>query len=285
VAIKTVLCPVDFTSISQAEILSAVEVCSRFGARLVIEHNLDPRPPPSLGVGWMWSSSVDARERKHEAEARKRLQGIFKTVPKVVPVEAKLTRGPIAQTLLQLAHELPADLIVAASHGKSTAEHESLTEQIVTQSACAVMTTHAEPLRLAEGAEIVVAIDFSPASEAALECAFAIAERAPVRLVLFHVETPFEDGFLPPRDPESRRSAGGAMAAAIPADLAGRSEIAFGHNDPARAILDCAKSRNAGAIVLGLHPRGIFHKHLSDRAREVLHQSRCPIWFVPVGAC
>jgi len=51
--IKTVLCPVDFSPLSERSVHLATEICRRTGAKLVLEHNLECCPPASLGVGWM----------------------------------------------------------------------------------------------------------------------------------------------------------------------------------------------------------------------------------------
>jgi hypothetical protein len=40
VQIRTVLCPIDFSTLDPAEIDVALEVCRTFGARLVLHHNL-----------------------------------------------------------------------------------------------------------------------------------------------------------------------------------------------------------------------------------------------------
>jgi nucleotide-binding universal stress UspA family protein len=189
--ITTILCPLeaDVTPVSETAVRSAVEVCKRFGGRLVLEHNVDPVPPPSLGVGWMWSEGRETGVEERTERARENFRRLFATVPDSVPVEGKLTRGPIVAAVLQLAEETGADLIVMGSHGPSSAEHESLTEQIVTQSACAAMTTKTDALYLGSDGQIIVAVDFSPASEGALRYAFAIAERVPANLVLLHVES------------------------------------------------------------------------------------------------
>ena len=55
---RTVLCPVDFSGRSGRELSLARDVCREFGARLVLEHNLDPRPPSFLTVTWMWSEDL-----------------------------------------------------------------------------------------------------------------------------------------------------------------------------------------------------------------------------------
>jgi hypothetical protein len=62
--IRTVLCPVDFTSKTGRELELAKQVCGFFGARLVVEHNLDPRPPNFLTVTWMWSEEFEGEEEQ-----------------------------------------------------------------------------------------------------------------------------------------------------------------------------------------------------------------------------
>jgi len=283
--LATVLCPVeaDLSPIAETAIQSAVEICKRFGSRLVLEHNVDPTPPPSLGVGWMWSQERETQEEERIAHARQEFRRIFATLPGPLRAEGKLTRGPIVNAVLRVAEEAAADLIIMGSHGPSTSEHESLTEQIVARSACAVMTTRTEALYLGDGGQIVVAIDFSAASEGALRYAFAVAEKVPMNLVLLHVETAFEENSFIGGRPTARE-AEGVLRTTIPLQLADRTEIVFGHEDPAEAVLAVAGARDARAIVLGLHPKGVFRKHLSTQALRVLHGSNCPVWFVPPAA-
>jgi nucleotide-binding universal stress UspA family protein len=274
--IATVLCPVDLSPLSAVEIRSAAEVCVRFGARLVIEHNVDPSPPLGLGVGWMWSESEEAAGQEREQVARQRLRELLATLPEGVRGEGALTRGALAPVLLRVAKALPADLIVMASHGRSTPEHKSMTEQLLLQSPCPLLVAQGETLALGEGAEVMVAVDFSAAAKAAIDYAAGLAEKVPVKLVVFHV--------LPPGE-EQGGAAGAetelALRATVPPHLGGRSEIVLGKGEPGAAILDFARSRSVSAIVLGLHKRGFLAKHLSERSRKVLHESPCPVWFVP----
>ena len=49
--VETVLCPIDFSSLSDRELQVAVEICQTFGARLVLHHNLSPGTP-SVARAW-----------------------------------------------------------------------------------------------------------------------------------------------------------------------------------------------------------------------------------------
>jgi len=125
--IRTVLCPIDFTELSDRAMRLAVEICQRYGARLVFHHNLDVRPPNYLSVAWMWSETHEAEEEEKAAKVPERLEEIFDRVPPAIQYEARVTRGPMDTSLLYLARELPADLIVMGSHGWTDSAHRSLT--------------------------------------------------------------------------------------------------------------------------------------------------------------
>ncbi len=43
--IKTVLCPLDFSALSDQELRLAGQICERFGARMILQHNIDCMPP------------------------------------------------------------------------------------------------------------------------------------------------------------------------------------------------------------------------------------------------
>ena len=126
---ETVLCPVDFSPLSERAFELAVAVCQKTGARLVLHHNLGTRPPNFLTVSWMWSEDHEAAEEELAASAPDRLEELFTRIPEGVEYEAKITRAPTDTALLYLADELPADLIIMGTHGVSDAEHQSLTEE------------------------------------------------------------------------------------------------------------------------------------------------------------
>ena len=72
--VRTVLCPVDFTGQTGRELAWAKQVCQLFEARLVVEHNLDPRPPNFLTVTWMWSEEFEGDEEYKAGKAQEKLR-------------------------------------------------------------------------------------------------------------------------------------------------------------------------------------------------------------------
>ena len=142
--IRTVLCPIDFTPLSDRAIALAVTLSRRFGARLVLEHNLDPRPPAFLSVTWMWSGDQASADTEKAHAAEDRLRVTLNGLPQDVAHEARLTRGPMDLGLAELARTLPADLLVMGSHGWSSAAHSSLTERLLEIAPCPVLALGSE---------------------------------------------------------------------------------------------------------------------------------------------
>ena len=140
--IRTILCPIDFTPLSDRTLRVAVSLSHWFKARLVLHHNVDPSPPDFLSVGWMWSEDHELERRESEHAAPERLQAMLAKRPSEIPAEAKLTHGSLGRSVLEVAQRLPADLIVMGTHGWSSAEHNSLAEQLISSAPCTVLTTN-----------------------------------------------------------------------------------------------------------------------------------------------
>jgi hypothetical protein len=68
--IRTVLCPTDFTPLSDCAVSLATRICQWYGASLVLEHNLDARPPSFLSVEWM-VGGAEGRGRERRSARRR----------------------------------------------------------------------------------------------------------------------------------------------------------------------------------------------------------------------
>jgi nucleotide-binding universal stress UspA family protein len=278
--LRTILCPVDFSPLSDEAARLATSLARRFKARLVFEHNLLSGPPGYLTVAWMWSETHPQASHA-EAEAERQLQRLLAAVPPDVQHEARLTRGSVDTALLFLAGELPADLIVMGSHGWSGPDHRSITELILTGAPCPLLTAAeghgGDRLRLAvEGDEaplaVVVPVDFSAGSAGALSLTWALAESLPCFVYLAHPAAAGED-------PEMVLH---RLRAQVPPHLAARASWRV---IPAEVGLGgFAREVGADLVVMGMRPR----RRLRWRAAcptpfEILHGSTCPVWFVPAG--
>ncbi len=294
--VQTVLCPVDFTSLSRTSLQLAIEMCRRMGARLVLEHNLDSRPPSYLTVGWMWSEEHESKERDKSDVAAERMRALFEEIPDDIEHEAKITRGPVDKSLLYMAERLPGALMVMGTHGPSNAKHRSVTERIIIQAPCPVLTTgesydaegHSRLAATASPEElsIVVPFDFTERSRACLRYAAELAQRIPVNMELLHT--------VPSRvnvqgEPEGRfelDEAKARLSELVPANLRDRMTAHVMPGEPAEAILRHVRSSDALFVLMAAHGKGTFKRFLfGTTTLEVLHGCDCPVWFVPPAVC
>ncbi len=306
--IKTVLCPIDFSTLSDFELKLAVEVCETFDARLVLHHNL-AAAAPGLHKAWEWEEAHQGRpEEVTEPEARQHMDDILQRIPSSVQAEARISRGPVGLVLLYLIEEISADLVILGSHGWSSEEHTSLSERIIDSAPCPVLTvqegrgdTKAFRLHDAEGEEVppeggkrnttrlLVPTDFSDSAASAVAYAFELARRSPLQVHLLHVQSPREIPIVPVNHTEAALSSIDTLEATrrrlgelVPDDLAERVECHVEIGAPGDGIMTEADKLDAELIVMGEHARGFFrHYFTHDTSRELLHRARCPVWFVP----
>jgi nucleotide-binding universal stress UspA family protein len=256
-----------------------VRIARRFGARLVLEHNIGPRPPDYMAVRWMWSKDHGKEACDSAAGAEKRLQELLHQLPGDLPREARLTHGPVESAILMLARDLPADLIIMGSHGRSTPEHRSLTEQIIARATCPVLT-------MAEGCEVgalcgsgsdrpvkvLVPVDFAPQGLKAAHLGLELAAQLPWHLTLLHVG-------------QRRAGACARLAKLVPPHLEQVVTCRATTGRPDREILRTAQEKNVDLILMGSgHMRLLRKLKVGPNARSLLHDSACPIWFVPPRA-
>jgi nucleotide-binding universal stress UspA family protein len=298
--IKTVLCPLDFSAISDRELQLAVQICDRFSARLIVQHDLESLAPAYLATHWIYSETHLHQEEDKEKRAERLLHAVFSKLPASVHVEGRLTRGPMDASILFLARDLHADLIVMATRGRSSMEHVSITERVLAQSPCPVLTTRdLGPDTIfpnltgdvqSHKEQVLVPMDFTMHSLGTIEYAFRLMEVLPMTLNLVHVE-----GMITWRDvrstPHTRLSehrrhrlqeAQEHLRALVPDNLADRVNLHVRLGPTVQEICNYANTIHTSLIIMGIHPKGILDKLISGATSfGVLHKSRCPVWFVP----
>jgi nucleotide-binding universal stress UspA family protein len=278
IALRTVLCPVDFSPATPRQVDIAADLCRATGARLVLHHNR-----PWLGVagsvGWMHAASHPAESR---AALEAKLHACLARLPADVEVEPVLTEGPVSRTVLVVSEAVNPDLVVLTAHGHQADDHSSITRRLLEEGRRAVLVLHeagVEPRTLAFAAgaaepQIVLApTDLTQRSRPALEVAFALARTLPIDLHLLHV--------LERRraDPDEALR---QLRALVPPDLAERVRVHAQHGDAATAIPQVADRLPAACIVMGEQARKpLGHWFSRDTPQAVLRQTHCPVWYVP----
>jgi len=145
---KIILCPVDFDDNSMAALAHARRLAIDMGATIHLLHVL-PILPMLADHGVEIGTDEQAEEQakiKLKDAARRRLTR--------VPTEIHTRIGFVSEVpknVLVSAHDLDADLIVMATHGRTGVKHlffGSVTEAVVRNASCPVLT-----LRFAQAAD------------------------------------------------------------------------------------------------------------------------------------
>lgn len=145
--ISRIICPVDFSEPSDAALQSAIDLAERYSAAIVLVHainQIDPTPSPSYTLttqvmdqipqimGQMTENAHNAMRELIEQHAGTR-----------VPADHRVVIGDPAKSIVQLADEEQADLIVMATHGRSGIKglfFGSVAEKVVRGATCPVLT-------------------------------------------------------------------------------------------------------------------------------------------------
>ncbi len=250
---------------------------------MVLHHNLDVRPPGYLSVSWMWSEDHESDAEQKAEEVPAQLEQLFAQIPEGVEYEARVTKGPIEDTVLFVSRGLPADLIIMGTHGKTSADHDSLTERIVIQAPCSVLTIGEsyEPREIFDAAEhppveqmrFLVPVDFSGRFQGVLRFALEVAEGMPHAVDLLHV---VKSGHGTEQEEREVAAAKERLIALVPESLAdeghgSRPRRRSGGRDPAGSKRDGAAVRRHGCSWQGpAEAVSLRHDHPEYPARSQL---------------
>lgn len=143
---ERILVPTDGSSGTAHVALQAIDLAEQYGATLHVVHVME-EPGSSLVAG------TESRDRLEERgnEAIERVERM--AAVHGVEVATELLEGGPAETIVEYATEIGADLIVAGTHGRSGVKRHvigSVAERLVRHAECPVMT-----VRLPESDETV----------------------------------------------------------------------------------------------------------------------------------
>jgi nucleotide-binding universal stress UspA family protein len=133
--IRTILHPTDFSEPSKAAWQMACALARVYGARLVALHVVFP-----MTVAYGEVIPTEAVEQQ-VASGRQALEELQPTEPNLT-VERRLETGDPVEVILRVAQELPADLIVLGSHGRTGLARllmGSVAELVARKASCPVL--------------------------------------------------------------------------------------------------------------------------------------------------
>jgi nucleotide-binding universal stress UspA family protein len=287
--IKHILCPIDFSDVSQHTIDHAALLARWYGARITALHIVSPVviPSPDLVLVGDYGPARPADELK---DAHDQVAGRFASV-RDAEVDVLVQTGQPARQIVATAKTLPADLLVIGTHGATGFEHlllGSVTEKVLRQATCPVLTVPPQSRTTSKlpFKRILCPIDFSQPSLAALDFAFSLAREGDADLTILHVfEWPEEPLTTRPiATPEYRQ----ALESDVNVRLGNlvpqaarewcRPATRLAHGKAYREIVGVATEDECDLIVMGIHGRHALDLMLfGSTTNQVVRRATCPV--------
>ena len=286
-----VLCPVDFSDISQHALDHAAAIAHRDHARLTVLYvfaNLQVMDVPPLVL------SPAERER-----IRVDLRRMCASVSPEVCVDVRIQEAErVDRTILAEQANLGADLLVLGTHGRSGFQHMmlgSVTEKVMRKASCptlvvpprALDVSPTQPVRMTR---MLCPLDFSGSSLNAFTWAKSLAQETGARLtVLAVVDIAYElrdSAMLANVDVEAMARAAETGTRrrldALVANGARTIDAVVATGSAPEAILARAAQDSADLIVMGVHGRGAVDLRLfGSTTHRVIRGAPCPVLIIP----
>jgi nucleotide-binding universal stress UspA family protein len=292
IRITHVLCPVDFSEISQHALDHAAAIARWYEASLTLLYvfaNLPTMDLPPLVL-------EDADRERLLSDLRR----MAAAVPRDVPVEFRIQEaGYVHEEVLAQLGATHADLLVLGTHGRSGFQRlflGSVTEKVIRKTTCPTLVVPPRAPDVPAGSpiqfrRILCAVDFSASSLDALAYAINVAEESDAQLTVLHVvEFPpmlTEEPTMSAVDLLRLREAAASDARRKLQELIPEEARTYCTVDTAvvegrayREILQQA-TEQSDLIVMGVHGRGALDLLVfGSTTHHVIRASTCPVLIV-----
>jgi nucleotide-binding universal stress UspA family protein len=293
VLIKRIICATDFSDLSNRAIPFAVSLAKEFNTKLYFCHIIGL---PSTAI--YGEILLDPTEQQDKAVryAQEQLDSLID--PQSVDWEALIATGHTADEISRLAQEKSADLVIAATHGRSGLKRfllGSVTERLMRILPCPLLVIP-EPAADAPAAadqplrfqRILIGCDFSADADLALQHGLSLAQEFQSELHLVHViEKPAyaippdkASGTEDPVQPVREHQLKDILSALIPPEALNwcSPKIVLREGKPDEELTRYAVSRNIDLIVLGVRGQGLVEKlFVGSTTDRVIRRAPCPV--------
>ncbi len=286
IALKNILFATDFSTCSNAALPYALSVARQYDATLHAAHVMPTKAEMLLVSPEGWPTAAEEEEKRITTYVER-----LETKLRGIPHDVLTPRGNVAGALAQIIAEREIDLLVLGTHGRSGVRKlflGSIAEEIFRRATCPVLSVgphvSCEENGEVQFQHILFATDFSEESKAALPYAVSLAEEDQAQLILLHVVEQPAAGIADLEAVEATLMR--SLQKLVPPEAEPRchaeSLLEFGRQfaPPAERILEVAKDRAAGLIVLGVRPvRGKLGlvTHLASTTAQILTRAACPV--------
>jgi nucleotide-binding universal stress UspA family protein len=290
--IRSIVVPTDFSALAEAAAVRATNLASLDGAEVHVVHAVavpllvDPYGSSlPIGLSEVWEALRQAAKEQLE-QTRKAIEA-----KGLSTVTAQISDSPDPVGSIAEAVRLHgADLIVMGTHGRRGLQRAflgSVTERALRTLDSPILAVKEDPEAAAKPIErILLAVDFSPHSDRAVEAAAGLAARLSASVDVVHAFDPFVgyNPFLSDAGAEVQRKIESGVLerlATIREQLAQRGVRAnthFRHGYPVTVITDLARQIGCQLIVMGTRGlRGLEHVLLGSVAERTLRTAPCSV--------
>lgn len=282
-----ILCATDLLPKSEA----AVERAGMMADRLMMDLSLLHVVVPAQSERTL---EQDLRQAIAQTRARSRPPlWQSRNTPNVI-----VTAGPAANRIIETIDEIAASLVVLGPHRRRAAKDAlsgTIAEKVLNARTAPVLIVKRAPR--AAYRSVLVALDLSEISTAALRAAESFALAADSHAVIVHAHEPHYEGMLSYAgvsteavDAYNRYRARDVQAAVrdlLEREVRDRAryDIVLEKSRPAAGILTAAERLNPDLLVMGTRGHGRFRRALlGSVANRVLNPATCDVLIVPDGS-
>jgi nucleotide-binding universal stress UspA family protein len=297
IAIRRILCPVDFSDHSRRALDHAIAIARWYKATVTVLHVFSPAPVAAMGAGPMVFepivlTAVDRDQLLADVTAFAQAE----SAPGIT-MDAVVREGNTAGEVLEQAASMKTDLLVVGTHGRSGFERlllGSVAEKVLRKASCPVMTVpkglpDAVPAGPVLYRRILCPVDFSESSLDALKYATSLTQEADGQLLVLHVVahefeyTPgieYDPGMTLGNLRKEREDAiqGQLQEIVARAPEFCRVESLIAHGKPWCEVLRVAEEKHSDLIVMGVQGRGAADLlFFGSTTQHVVREAACPV--------
>jgi nucleotide-binding universal stress UspA family protein len=281
IAIDHVLIATDFSQQSELALQFGMDFALLFGANAEIAYVLPTEQYVLAGGEGLLAGRDAVRSDLLALKAKLRRTAAYDDDTEC---QVTMLEGPVADSLLDCAHEKRADLIVVGTHGRGglgKAFLGSVAERIFRHSSVPVLTIGPNIHRRQRPAKlrhILAPCDLAATSHPAVHYACALAASQHTWLTVLHVVDQADEGMK--IDTECVKAGIRERLTEIVGDDGAGLEVNYRVEvgRVASMILEVAAGANSDLIVLGVRPStGMFDRFAWPVAYELVCGARCPV--------
>lgn len=283
-ALRKILCPIDFSEGAHHALLAAAKLAADRGAELVILHVIDI---PAIAYTSELVAAGLSQEHLFDAAGPPLATAVADArAAGVQRVASRLESGPAAEVILDVLADRSFDLCVIGTSGRTGLAHVllgSIAEKVVRRAACPTLTIRGDAT-FALPTHVLCPVDFSACARHAAELAAQLVQPGGAITLLHVLEMPTRYGGAIP-DEETARALAPHSAGYLDdwaAKLRQRCPDIRIHSrvgSPGAQILGALeRDHTVDLVCMGSHGRtGLRHLLLGSVAEKVVRHARCPV--------